>query len=119
MLAGFILFAVTVVVGLVGAHPQNSWNLKSFKSFVAFGDSYTDENRLGYFINNKGQAPPVGWVQPEVCGNFSFSFAVANSQESQMADQYRFTPGSPLKLLCFLSYAFPRPPWLQCFQAGD
>lgn len=39
------------------------WNVKNFKSIVTFGDSYTDENRLGYFINNKGQAPPVGWEQ--------------------------------------------------------
>lgn len=38
-----------------------------FKTLVTFGDSYTDENRLGYFINNNGSAPPVGWQQPVVC----------------------------------------------------
>lgn len=42
------------------------WDLKNFKSIVTFGDSFTDENRLGYFINNKGAAPPVGWEQPIV-----------------------------------------------------
>jgi hypothetical protein len=34
---------------------------------VTFGDSYTDENRLGYFINNNGSAPPVGWNGGVVC----------------------------------------------------
>ncbi|KAG9002776.1 hypothetical protein FRB94_004723 [Tulasnella sp. JGI-2019a] len=31
---------------------------------VTFGDSYTDEGRLGYFINHNGSAPPVGYVPP-------------------------------------------------------
>lgn len=38
--------------------------MNNFKSLVTFGDSYTDENRLGYFINHNGSAPPVGWQQP-------------------------------------------------------
>ncbi|KAF2243047.1 carbohydrate esterase family 16 protein [Trematosphaeria pertusa] len=45
------------------ARPQG-WQAKDFKTLVAFGDSYTDENRLGYFINHDGSAPPVGWDQP-------------------------------------------------------
>lgn len=40
---------------------------RKFKTLVTFGDSYTDENRLGFFINNNGSAPPVGWQQPVVC----------------------------------------------------
>ena len=28
-------------------------------------NSYTDESRLGYFINHNGQAPPVGYLLPE------------------------------------------------------
>jgi len=50
-------------------HPsgsQSSWNLANFSSLVAFGDSYTDDSRLGYFISNAGQAPPLGWVDPVV-----------------------------------------------------
>ncbi|KAF2091996.1 carbohydrate esterase family 16 protein [Saccharata proteae CBS 121410] len=54
-------------------HPANSnhhrrsdyWDLKKFKSLVAFGDSYTDEDRLTYFAEHNGSAPPVGWVEPE------------------------------------------------------
>ncbi|KAF2733003.1 hypothetical protein EJ04DRAFT_513545 [Polyplosphaeria fusca] len=42
---------------------DNGWSAKNFKNIVTFGDSYTDENRLGYFINHKS-APPVGWEQP-------------------------------------------------------
>jgi hypothetical protein len=42
------------------------WRDGKFKTLVTFGDSYTDENRLGYFINNNGSAPPVAWQQPVV-----------------------------------------------------
>lgn len=45
---------------------DGSWNLAKFTSLVAFGDSYTDESRLAYFIATGGQAPPVGWIGPEV-----------------------------------------------------
>ena len=31
---------------------------------VVFGDSYTDDSRLGYFQQHNGSAPPVGWVDP-------------------------------------------------------
>jgi len=51
----------TLAFGTALAHPpSNGWQAKSFKTIVTFGDSYTDENRLGYFINNKSP-PPVGW----------------------------------------------------------
>jgi phospholipase/lecithinase/hemolysin len=43
---------------------QSQWNLKNFTSLVVFGDSYTDDSRLSYFIANNGSAPPVGWVDP-------------------------------------------------------
>jgi len=48
------------------SNSQSSWNLANFSSLVAFGDSYTDDSRLGYFISNAGQAPPVGWADPVV-----------------------------------------------------
>jgi len=42
-----------------------AWKESQFDSLIAFGDSYTDESRLGYFINHKGAAPPVGYLGPE------------------------------------------------------
>jgi hypothetical protein len=59
--------------GLAGQSAPACWN-GDFKTLVTFGDSYTDENRLGYFINNNGSAPPVGWDQPVVC-ELTSSFA--------------------------------------------
>ncbi|TKA54230.1 hypothetical protein B0A49_12900 [Cryomyces minteri] len=46
------------------AAARNAWGLKNLTSLVSFGDSYTDENRLAYFIANNGSAPPVGYVGP-------------------------------------------------------
>lgn len=37
----------------------------SFSNLVTFGDSYTDNGRLGYYINNNGSAPPVGVLQTQ------------------------------------------------------
>jgi len=48
-----------ISVGLAGRPPHSCWD-GQFKTLVTFGDSYTDENRLGYFINHNGSAPPVG-----------------------------------------------------------
>ncbi|KAK6418939.1 hypothetical protein LTR95_017121, partial [Oleoguttula sp. CCFEE 5521] len=44
------------------ASGSKNWDLKKFTSLVAFGDSYTDDSRLGYFINNG--TPPVGYANP-------------------------------------------------------
>lgn len=43
---------------------DHKWGLKNFTSLVVFGDSYTDDSRLGYFINHDGAAPPVGYDNP-------------------------------------------------------
>ena len=48
------------------ANASDSWFLERFSSLVAFGDSYTDENRLSYFALHNGSAPPAGTVLPEV-----------------------------------------------------
>lgn len=61
-----LLVANLVVAASVAAHPSQGWKDGKFKTIVTFGDSYTDENRLGYFINNNGAAPPVAWQQPVV-----------------------------------------------------
>ncbi|KAF2094055.1 GDSL lipase/acylhydrolase family protein [Rhizodiscina lignyota] len=44
----------------VPSHGGQPWGHIDFDSFVAFGDSYTDEQRLGYFISHNGSAPPPG-----------------------------------------------------------
>ena len=48
------------------ANASDPWFLDRFSSLIAFGDSYTDENRLSYFVSHNGSAPPVGTVLPEV-----------------------------------------------------
>jgi hypothetical protein len=53
-------------VGLAGK-ASSCWRSGQFDTLVTFGDSYTDENRLGYFINHNGSAPPVGWDGGVVC----------------------------------------------------
>lgn len=46
-------------------HGQSTWSVSRFNSLVAFGDSYTDENRLKYFAIHNGSAPPAGTFPPE------------------------------------------------------
>lgn len=41
------------------------WNVDNFDSLITFGDSYTDENRLGYIISQNGSLPPAGTYFPE------------------------------------------------------
>ncbi|KAL2430528.1 Acetylesterase [Exophiala dermatitidis] len=41
------------------------WSASNFDSLITFGDSYTDESRLGWFINHNGSAPPAGTLLPE------------------------------------------------------
>jgi len=63
----FLWFSYMIVIPvLVFAHNHEVWDLKNFKSLVTFGDSYTDESRIGYFSSHKGSAPPVGWIGPPV-----------------------------------------------------
>ncbi|CAO2652808.1 Nn.00g022190.m01.CDS01 [Neocucurbitaria sp. VM-36] len=58
------LLVVNLAITVVYGRPSQGWKDGKFKTLVTFGDSYTDENRLGYFISNNGSAPPVGWQQP-------------------------------------------------------
>jgi hypothetical protein len=61
-----LVASLAVGVGLAG-RPASCWRSGQFDTLVTFGDSYTDENRLGYFINHNGSAPPVGWDGGVVC----------------------------------------------------
>jgi hypothetical protein len=47
-------------------HATESWSIKNLKSVVTFGDSYTDESRISFFVNHSGAAPPTGWIGPLV-----------------------------------------------------
>lgn len=42
-----------------------TWSVSNFQSLITFGDSYTDESRLGYFISHDGSAPLPGTLLPE------------------------------------------------------
>ncbi|KAK4143357.1 uncharacterized protein C8A04DRAFT_37550 [Dichotomopilus funicola] len=50
----------------------------SFDTLVTFGDSYTDNGRLGYYINNGGKAPPPGKMHDE--GNVTASGGLSWAQ---------------------------------------
>lgn len=51
----------SIALGAASAeYITNAWQAQDFKTLVTFGDSYTDENRLGYFASHNGSAPPVG-----------------------------------------------------------
>jgi len=47
------------------ASSNSVWSVSNFRSLLTFGDSYTDESRLGWFINHNGTAPPAGTLLPE------------------------------------------------------
>jgi phospholipase/lecithinase/hemolysin len=59
----FLLLASNVYSHVVPG--ASSWSVSQFESFIVFGDSYTDESRLGYFISHNGSAPPPGTLLPE------------------------------------------------------
>lgn len=49
----------------IEARSTSTWSVSNFNSLIAFGDSYTDENRLNYFGGHNGSAPPPGTLLPE------------------------------------------------------
>lgn len=55
-----LLLALSATPVLTGACGPSS-----FDNLVTFGDSYTDDGRLGYYISHNGSAPPAGTLQPE------------------------------------------------------
>ncbi|KAL4884282.1 SGNH hydrolase [Aspergillus karnatakaensis] len=62
-LVAFVLFLGDTLAG-----SSTSWGPENWKALVTFGNSYTDDSRLDYFIDHNGTAPPVAWEQP-VTGN--------------------------------------------------
>lgn len=67
-LLALVLSTLTSLTGgtiLPRQSPSSPWSVKNFNSLITFGDSYTDESRLGWFINHNGSAPPAGALLPE------------------------------------------------------
>ncbi len=69
---------------------QPSGNSGSFQTLVTFGDSYTDNGRLGYYINNGGKAPPAGQMQDEsfttASGGLSWAQFAAKGANAKLMD---------------------------------
>lgn len=61
-----ILAALPLALSAAHAQHAHHWGPSEWKGLITFGNSYTDDSRLGYFASNNGTAPPVGWKQPVV-----------------------------------------------------
>lgn len=70
---------------------SSGWQPGKFKTLVTFGDSYTDENRLGYFANHNGSAPPTGWDGGVVC------FLLLKYHDTDSSQNCLLTPLSELR----------------------
>jgi len=61
-----------------------------FETLVTFGDSYTDNGRLGYYINNGGKAPPAGQMHTEgfvtASGGLSWAQFAAKGAGAKLMD---------------------------------
>jgi phospholipase/lecithinase/hemolysin len=62
----------------------------NFDTLVTFGDSWTDNGRLGYYINNGGKAPPPGQMHPEstetASGGLSWAQYAARDANAALRD---------------------------------
>ena len=69
---------------------QPTGNSGAFQTLVTFGDSYTDNGRLGYYINNGGKAPPAGQMQTEstttATGGLSWAQFAAKGAKATLMD---------------------------------
>ncbi|KAJ9138817.1 GDSL esterase/lipase EXL6 [Pleurostoma richardsiae] len=57
------MWALLLLAGVASAAASCTPTKKLFSNLVTFGDSYTDDGRLGYYINNGGKPPPAGTMQ--------------------------------------------------------
>lgn len=72
MLSPLLLFSsLSSLTNSASIRPRNSspnnqpWSTSRFNSLITFGDSYTDENRISYFVTHNNTAPPPGTLLPE------------------------------------------------------
>lgn len=75
---------------LTGASVAAACGCLSFDNLVTFGDSYTDDGRLSYYINHNGQAPPPGVYPPvsnvTASGGLSWGQYVAQYTQANYLD---------------------------------
>ncbi|KAK3353598.1 hypothetical protein B0T25DRAFT_217399 [Lasiosphaeria hispida] len=91
MLLPLFLAGASVVAATNGPCKGGRCAVKaSFETLVTFGDSYTDNGRLGYYINNAGKAPPPGQFhtagQVTASGGLTWAQYVANYTETGLLD---------------------------------
>ncbi|OLN97604.1 GDSL esterase/lipase [Colletotrichum chlorophyti] len=71
------------IVPLASMAAASYCGLRKLENLVTFGDSYTDEGRLSYFISTNGTAPPSGYLPPASnqtsSGGYVWARFVANS----------------------------------------
>jgi len=60
-----LCLATSTLAGVLPRKQGTVWDVANFDSLVTFGDSYTDENRLSYIIQNNYTLPPTGTYFPE------------------------------------------------------
>ena len=51
--------------GSILPRQNKPWSSKQFNSLITFGDSYTDESRLAWFLTHNGSAPEAGTLLPQ------------------------------------------------------
>ncbi|KAL9111995.1 MAG: hypothetical protein Q9227_003615 [Pyrenula ochraceoflavens] len=83
LLPSLSLLAAASPVNRRNTNTTSAWSVDQFSNFVAFGDSYTDESRLSYFIAHNYTAPPPGTFLPE-----SFNTASGGRDWSRYVVQY-------------------------------
>lgn len=57
--------SVALIASILVATTGVSFASRPFQNLVTFGDSYTDNGRLAYYINNNGTPPPAGTLQQQ------------------------------------------------------
>ncbi|KAK3319309.1 hypothetical protein B0H66DRAFT_623965 [Apodospora peruviana] len=88
MLISSLILAGASVAAASGGRWQGK-NAK-FDTIVTFGDSYTDNGRLGYYINNGGKAPAPGTLHGESTttstGGLNWAQLVARNAGAKLVD---------------------------------
>ncbi|KAK3687350.1 hypothetical protein B0T22DRAFT_509997 [Podospora appendiculata] len=87
-----MLFSLTLLAGLpvAIASPGKGGNTGSFSTLVTFGDSYTDNGRLGYYFGSGGKAPAPGQYHSvstkTASGGLSWAQSVVQQSNTSLVD---------------------------------
>ncbi|KAK1988951.1 acetyl esterase [Colletotrichum cereale] len=81
---------VLTVAALASVAAAFKCGLNKLENLVTFGDSYTDEGRLNYFLKSNGSAPPPGVLLPPsnstATGGYAWGQFVAKSTGAKYYD---------------------------------